>query len=300
MDIRQDIMAYSYFMNEIQRYQDLRPSPEVVFPIDDKPLIIPFGLPYSGKSMLMKRLHWFLLCNNMCDGLLYPCSIKYVSCQQNQNTNEDDYLKDLCGYLERCLYQNEPPYSRWHGREYSYMLTFCNPLNGGILCHIVDLPGEAFNLNNSSVWWTKYRESLMAASNKKIWLFLIEKDGLENQQKRDEYTLIINRMVHNMSPKDEAVFVFNKADLYINRYGKEKSIDIMHFMRDIMQQYPNLFDRYKNKGLSRFFKGEYSFNYTFFSSGVFTNARYIGMDDVWTPSPDIYCKNLWKKLKALL
>lgn len=285
----------------MQKYQDLRPSPNVVVPIPDKPLIIPFGLPCSGKTMLIWRLHRYLyhLCSSMYDSQLYPCSIKYVSChqKQNQDANGDAYCMELCDYLSKCLYESELPH--WHDGGYSYMLTFSNRINGETYCHFVDLPGEAFYWDNSSVWWTKYLESLMIVSNKRIWLFLIEKDAFGNQQKRDEYTFRINRMLHDMFPKDKVVFVFNKADLYINKYVKGKHIDMMSFMKDIKQQYPIfLFDRYENKGLSKFFKGEHSFNYTFFSSGVFTKIPY--MDDGWSPGPDIYCENLWKKIKALL
>lgn len=271
----------------MQRYQDLRPSPDVVFPVDGKPLIIPFGLPCSGKTMLIKRLHGFL--SSIYKSELNPCSIKYVSHHQTRNQDTNEWI-----YLLNCLHENAP----MHNGQISYMLTFRNLLNGETSCHFVDLPGEAFNWDNSSVWWTKYLESLMAISNKKIWLFLIEKDGLENQQKRNEYTRIINRMLHNISPKDKVLFVFNKADRYIDRYVRGKHINMMSFMQDIKEQCPNLFERYKNKGLSKFFKGEYSFNYTFFSSGVFTNTSY--MRDEWSPSPDIYCENLWKKIKALL
>ena len=267
----------------------------IIVPSDNLPLIIPFGLASSGKKLLVVRLAMYLYCNHCLDIQASPHFVLSPS-------SLTEYYRENCSRWERIIHTGNicDGFPKKNGlSDLSPYVFTCRNNYGNVVCHLVALTGEICYCDASPVW-SQQLSSLFATPNKKIWLILLEKDTFSSQNERDEYARVTKRMLNNISPKDKVIFVFNKADIYINKYVKDKHIDMKSFMKDINLQYPNLFDSYKSKGVAKFFKGEYNFNYMFFSSGVFTNARYIGMDDVWTPSPDIYCKNLWKKLKALL
>lgn len=263
--------------------------PHLVMPPDDKPLIIPFGFPTSGKTLLVFRLISYLYTEIGYDVDISPFL------WHHSDIHFLKYYEECCISQMDAVRKCEPTLIA--DVRLPYVYSVISRRNGARVCYFMDFTGDIFS-RDSSVVWNKYFVSITAASNKKIWLFLLEKDAFGNQQKRDEYACAIKRMLNNISPKDKVIFVFNKADIYINKYVKEKHIDMKSFMKDINLQYPNLFDRYKSKGVAKFFKGEYNFNYTFFSSGIFTNTPH--MRDVWSPGPDIYCENLWKKIKALL
>ena len=205
----------------------------------------------------------------------------------------DKHYSKMCVNLKKMVYDQYTP----GGTDIiSFMLVKVLDGAGHPVCQILEAPGEHYFDGSSNLSFPTYINAIRTAPNRKVWVFFVEQGWGENQGERNLYAQKICSMQNLISPNDKVVFLFNKADKHrASQYNSNSRPIMSTFFNNISQQYPGIFDKYKNTGLISVLYGPYRFKAVCFSSGIFnktTNGR-----EVWTLEDDRYCSELWKVIK---
>ena len=246
----------------------------VTIPDRQTPIVVFFGSPASGKTLALMRMIRFL------EGNGYQ-----VVPEEVFRPKTDKHYSKMCVNLTP------------GGTDIiSFMLVKVLDGAGHPVCQILEAPGEHYFDGSSNLSFPTYINAIRTAPNRKVWVFFVEQGWGENQGERNLYAQKICSMQNLISPNDKVVFLFNKADKHrASQYNSNSRPIMSTFFNNISQQYPGIFDKYKNTGLISVLYGPYRFKAVCFSSGIFnktTNGR-----EVWTLEDDRYCSELWKVIK---
>lgn len=254
----------------------------VTIPDRQTPIVVFFGSPASGKTLALMRMIRFLESHG------YRVSPEAVF-----RPKTDRHYTKMCANLKEMVYDQYTP----GGNDIiSFMLVKVLDSAGRPVCQILEAPGEHYFDGAPDLTFPTYINAIRTAPNRKVWVFFVEQDWGQNQGERNLYAQKICSMQSLISPNDKVVFLFNKADKHRHdQYNGAGKPVMSTFFNNIGQQYPGIFNRYRNSGLVRMLYGEYNFKAVCFSSGIFNktaNGR-----EVWTLEDDWYCAELWNAIR---
>lgn len=249
----------------------------VTIPDPKSPIVVFFGAPACGKTLAMLRMIRFLEANN------YQTEPEVLF-----RPESDKHFKEMCKELKNLAYSN---YAPGPTDIVNFMLLKVLDSTGYPICQILEAPGEHYFDGTASMEFPTYIENVVAAPNRKIWVFFVEQDWKGN---RALYAQKICSMQNKISPNDKIVFLFNQADRKPNQFKKDNTPNTEVFFSNIKNQYPGIFSKYARTGLEKFLFGEYDFKAICFSSGTFTKS---GENEIWIPGKDWFCQELWKAIR---
>lgn len=273
---KEQVLHDTYTDDEIRDVNNIT----VTIPDTQTPIVVFFGSPKSGKTLALLRM------------------IRYLEQNGHQVVPEaifrpqtDKHYTKMCAGLKDMAYSQYAP----GGTDIiSFMLVKVLDSVGNPRCQILEAPGEHYFDGHASLEFPTYINAIRTAPNKKVWVFFVEQDWGINQNERNLYAQKICSMQGLISPNDRVVFLFNKVDKHRHQYKNNGEPNKSVFFKNIKQQYPGIFDRYKNTGIAKIMYGEYDFETVCFSSGVF-NLTNDGRE-VWTPEKDWYCREFWNAI----
>lgn len=245
-------------MEDLEAYSDIIfEMPQLFLPPEDsKPLIVPFGLPCSGKTILTFRLIRYLDRDFKCT--IYPYSIhcpNWLKCYESR-----------CTMWERTVYS---PYAPGGNGIFPYIFTVYSRRNGESVCHIIDLPGETCIFESVP---SNYLATVLSSNRKKIWLLMFDEFCLL-EQNRTQYIQSLLSLHRHISPIDKVLIVFNKIDLlgyFADHKTTETIVKVNKHIDHICNLYASVFNKYENKyWIKKLLFGKYNFDYSLFSAGFF-------------------------------
>lgn len=197
-------------------------------------IIVPFGPVYSGKTMMLNRL------------LQY--NHNFVVKLDRMFISSPDYQK-ACDYYER-FYKDGIPYA-------TYMLPILGKLidsKGTCQYQFLDMPGEClFDYNYPEA--PSLLQEIILCPNKKIWLILIELDRDIPYGVKIEYVKRIAYLKQHISSNDKVIIVANKIDeIDVLQTNVQDTVNLRIVKRMIDNEYPGLFEIFKNRGLKLLWK----------------------------------------------
>ncbi len=275
----QDVEKETYTEEELRDVNAI----SVTIPDQNTPIVVFFGSPASGKTLALMRMIRFLESH---DHQVIP--------EEVFRPKTDRHYARMCSELKNMVYNNYTP----GGTDViSFMLVkVLNPV-GQPVCQILEAPGEHYFDGSPNLDFPTYINAIRTSPNRKIWVFFVEQGWGQDQSERNLYAQKICSMQGLVSPNDKVVFLFNKADRQRQRgqYDKIGKPRKELFFNQIKREYPGIFTRYQNTGLTRLLYGEYNFKAICFSSGVFNKTN--DGREVWTLESDWYCSELWNAIK---
>ncbi len=255
----------------------------VTIPDTITPIVVLFGPKSSGKTLVLLRMIRWLEQNEF-----------QVVPEMVFRPQHDEHYSRMCAELKNIAYSTYTPGGT---DQISFMLNKVLDNVGNPRFQLLEAPGEHyFDVKAPNDPFPTYINHIRTTPNRKVWVFIVEQNWGRDQGERNMYAQKICQMQQLMSPKDKVVFLINQVDKLRGQFKPDGHPNIQVFFNNIKQQYPGIFSKYKNSGLSSFLYGEYNFKAVCFSSGVF-NKTNTGKE-VWTLENDWYCQELWKALKA--
>lgn len=257
----------------------------VTIPDPTTPIVVFFGAQSSGKTMaLIRMIRWA-----ESHGLT-------VIPERVFRPAHDKHYELMCSELKTKVYSNVAP----SGNDtISFMLVKILDDHGRPLCQILEAPGEHyFSPKEPTRPFPTYIQQIVNAPNPKCWVFFCEQDWGGTQTVRNHYAQAIQRMqinINRLGKRARVVFMFNKADKFPELYNSAGYPHTPRFFTNIQNQYPGIFDRYRNTGLMKVLHGEYAFKALCFSVGSFT--RVDELTKTWVQGDDWYCEQLWKVIR---
>lgn len=247
--------------------------------INDKktPILVLFGPSQCGKSMTMVRLVNYLRKMNFT-----------VEPRIDFRPSNDKIYKERCLKFNSTIATYEPlPGTAWQ----DYMLATVYDKRRISVLQILEAPGEAYFSSHSedpvNEEFPAYLNTINLVDAPKIWCFFIEPDwGLG---KNDLYTERIKRMQQFIElRKDKIIFLYNKVDMkpHFIRYNKVDEKAVIKYAND---QYPGLFDAFKNTRIIENIYRPYLCEFVPFSTGSYSGGKF-------SPSRDMYPEMLMKKI----
>lgn len=251
----------------------------VTIPDEKTPIVVLFGAPSSGKTLVLLRMIRFLEQNGY-----------QVVPEEVFRPKTDRHYERMCSRLKDLAYSNYAP----GGTDIiSFMLVKVLDPVGNPVCQILEAPGEHYFDGSSSNAFPTYINRIINSKNRKIWMYFVEQNWGKDANERALYAQKISNVGSNPS-KDSTIFLFNKVDKYRNQFLPDGTPNMNVFFAMAKQQYPGIFEKYRNRGLMKVLYGAYNFRTLCFSTGTF-NKTGDGRE-VWTLGEDRYCKDLWRAI----
>lgn len=247
----------------------------------DAPLVVLFGPTSCGKTMTLIRITRYL--RKLGYGVEPDRSFRPSS--------DKDYAED-CKKFNQTI--NEPLAAAGTS---GYMLL--NIIQSGrILCKILEAPGEYyFDPSNPQQQYPYYMQTIMMASNKKVWCVFVEPDW-EDTKIRTDYVNRISALKPQMAAKDKMIFVFNKIDK--TRFVKALGvIDEKLAINEIKNFYPGIFASFRcTLPIIKWFR-EYDCSFVPFQTGTYTeNYNENGeVVTLYAEGPEEYVLRLWNEIR---
>lgn len=244
------------------------------------PIVVFFGSQASGKTLALMRMIRFLESNGYT-----------VVPEEVFRPKTDMHYTRMCHGLKEMVYDNYTP----GGTDViSFMLVKVLDPAKNAVCQILEAPGEHYFDGSADLTFPTYINEICNAPNRKVWVFFVEQGWGADQGERNLYAQKI-KALQTLIPNDKVVFLFNKADKHLEQYDNNGRPRMDVFFKNIANQYPGIFDKYKNDGwLMKLLYGPYKFRAVSFSSGLF-NETASGRE-VWTLGKDFYCADFWKAI----
>lgn len=253
----------------------------VTIPDEKTPIVVFFGSPASGKTLVLLRMIHYL------EKRKYQVVPETIFRPQT-----DKHYMRMCAGLKDMAYNTYAP----GGNDIiSFMLVKVLNAVGNPVCQILEAPGEHYFDGTAQVTFPTYINAIRTSPNRKVWVFFVEQDWGSDQGVRNLYAQKICSMQGLLSPQDRVVFLFNKVDKHRQQYKPNGEPNKAVFFSNIQNQYPGIFSRYQNTGIAKMLYGAYNFKVVCFSSGVF-NLTNDGRE-VWTLEKDWYCQELWNAIR---
>ena len=236
------------------------------------PIVILFGPPASGKTMVLLRMIRYFSNNHY----------KFRPDRLFRGGNDADYER-LCDEFE-----NEKPFANTTPggtKDIEFLLFTIRDSNSHSLFQFLEAPGEHYyNGKNVQEDFPVYIETIIGLTTPKTWVILLELDW-GTVQDRTRYVRQVGVLKDKMSPDDKIIFLFNKADKRKDLFADNGKPNQKAFVTEIENQYPGL--------LNQFDRGWFYRNpeKLCFSAGGFKKTLQ-GEQWVYKPSDDWYCSKL--------
>ncbi len=252
---------------------------------DEKtPIVVLFGPPSSGKTMILVRMTRYLR--------KIGFNVKTVP---TFRSSEDEHYKKICdGFNEMITNENAAESTS----AISFMLLKVWK-KGKPICQILETPGEhCFNPNDksSNMDFPRYFQSICNNNNRKIFLIVVEPDW-RDESHRTNYVQRINQLIHRMGQRDKAIFLYNKVDEtpFVIMRGKTNTAEAK---KSVSDQYKGIFESFKNTIPIVNFFTPYNCKFVPFSTGDYNKT--VNGDNVYEEGPDEYPRELWKTIMSFV
>lgn len=207
------------------------------------------------------------------------------------------------------MFINSPDYQKAcddYGRSYkdgipyaTYMLPILGKLidsKGMCQYQFLDMSGEClFDYNNPKA--PSLLQELILCPNKKIWLILIELYGMNIPYgAKIEYVKRIAYLKQHMSSNDKVIIVANKIDkIDVLQTNVQGTVNLRIVKKMIDNEYPGLFEIFKNRGLKLLWK-PYNCILVPFSCGEFSFMPDGTLN--YCTGNKIYAQLLWNAIRS--
>lgn len=251
---------------------------------DPSPVIILFGARSSGKTMTLIRLTRWLNKNGY----------KVEPVRTFRPSNSARYL-EMCNSFNDMVNSDNAVAST---AALNFMLVSVMNKYGEPICQLLEAPGEHyFDIAHPNAPFPRYINEIRAINNPKTWVFIVEHNWKDRQDRLNYATKII-KMQSQIEPKDRVIFTCHKADLHPALFSNGKSNDTQ-FFKNIQNQYEGIFSKYMNQNpVTRLWR-KYNFDFIVFSAGFFNEIldpsdHKIG--ESYVQSNDKYPGKLWQSI----
>ena len=256
---------------------------------DNSPVIILFGAGSSGKTMTLIRLSKYLM------------DIGFrIEPVRTFRDSRDTHYQAMCDNFTSLINSGKAP-----GRNLviDYMLVKVINPSGRPVCQLLEAPGEHYfdTKNPTKDSFPTYLQTIKEHNSRKTWMFIIEKDWIpevkaeqyNDQQIRALYAKKIKELQDNyvlIEDGDKVIFTLHKADKHLI----SGQLNVKQLFADVKNQYPSIFDNYKEKRpIIKWFK-EYIFDFVPFSAGSFPDDGNGGQH--YIKGKDKYPAELWQAI----
>jgi GTPase SAR1 family protein len=277
--------ASSSYDSNITVEEALHPNQINVVIADPSPIIILFGAGSSGKTFTLIRLTRWLKQHGY-----------KVEPDRNFRPSNSTHYKQMCDQFDEFVNSDSAVGST---QLLSFMLVKVMNKYGEPICQILEAPGEHyFKKESPNEQFPRYINTICTIDNPKTWMFIVERNW-EDQQDRRKYAEKIIRMQSQIESKDRVIFTCHKADLHPALFsaGQPNSVQ---FFKDLQNQYPGIFSKYMNQNPITKLWRKYNFDFVIFSAGLFNevkdNAGNVFGDASYTQSNDKYPAELWNAI----
>lgn len=199
-------------------------------PDDNIPLVMLYGPPTSGKTMLLVRLVRYLQERGYS-----------ASPVRTFRPSADSHYEGICSGFDRMIAND---LAAAQTNLISFMLVeICKA--GRVVCRILEVPGEHILPSGDILSpYPLYFEEIANSNLRKIWLFILEPDWKDHSD-RALYVKKIQMLRSRMNSRDKAVFVFNKVDLtgLVMSAGR---VNVKEVQKKTSNLYPGIFDTFRN------------------------------------------------------
>lgn len=249
------------------------------------PIVVLFGPPQCGKTMAMIRLTRFL---RKMSGLT-------ISPVKTFRPAFDTHYKEMCDGFNDLVHDDNAANST---SRINFMLLKIAKV-GTPICQLLEAPGEHYfdpNKKQSENVFPTYINTIINSNTRKIWIVFVEPNWL-NEADRLGYVEKIKNLKKKMKPQDKILFVYNKIDEtdFIISPGQ---INVTAARNDVKNNYPGVFEMFKNQNpISKLWR-EYNCEFISFSTGDYTVAA--DGTKMFQQGDDVYPQKLWNKVLKLI
>ncbi len=249
---------------------------EVEITDKESPIIVMFGPPNSGKTMMLVRLVRYLRENGYT-----------VNPVRTFRRSTDVNYKEVCDSFDGMV---GSPLAQASTNLINFLLVEVRK-DGNKVCQLLEAPGEGyFDPKNPKEGFRRYVHAVINSENRKLWAVMVEPDWNESEI-RAQYVQRVSKL-HSTTGKDDAfLFVYNKIDktpFVVNKGVNEKAA-----IKDVKEKYPGIFEPFKdNRPIISWFSG-YDCDFVPFSTGTYSSGT-NGL--TYQPSSPDYPQRLWNKI----
>lgn len=252
------------------------------------PILLIFGAPSSGKTMTLVRLAKYLRTQG------YSLSVDTNFC-----TNAWEYTENA-GRFNNMLGTTSALSGT--GRNDFLFLKICDG-KGKTVCQILEGAGEDYFPTVASPGQTiphtpfpAYMNGIFTATNKKIWMFITEPDWKVDFNRKNDYVERIRycKNQYFAANRDKSIILYNKVDTTKFVYGPGQ-VEKKNAMNACNNEYPGLFEIFKNQSALSFFQDKYTCKFVPFSTGVYGQSI-PGQQANYVQSHDSYPHVLWEAI----
>ncbi len=246
------------------------------------PTIILFAPRTGGKTMSLIRLCRWLIQNG-------------YAVKPDYSFRADKYYKEECDNFEQKVYHN---YAAEGTSRVDFILITVSQ-RGRNICQILEAPGEDYfdeDPKKMRELPRAYQAAVFNGSNPRTWVFFLEHNGWAygDVAVRERYAQVISQRINLMPKQDRVLLVSSKVDQAPELFENGKP-NVQLFHRAMREQYPAVFSNLRS---GRFISSGKPYEMTAFSSGTFSKTQAGTL--TYTPSADLYPKNLWEKILSTL
>lgn len=264
------------------------PSHLIDVHVTDKktPILLLFGAQSSGKTMTLVRLAKYLKSKGY--KLFVDTNFCTSAWEYSENSKK---FNEMLG-TTRALKGTD---------RNDFLFIKVTDSKGTPECQILEGAGEDYFPTKSGMVGSKatnpfppYMADVFAGNNKKVWMFLTEPDWNVKFEDKAEYVDRIEYCkTQYFGDRDKCIILYNKVDKKGFTIGKGK-VHIENALQACNQEYPNLFDLFKNHSPLPW-SSRYKCKFVPFSTGIYGNAV-EGQSAHYTPSNDAYPAKLWETI----
>ena len=257
----------------------------ILFPdieiVNNNPIIPLLGLPYVGKTMTLIRLTRYL------EEQGYR-----VEPDRFFRPSYDGYYSELCDTYQ-CMVNSAQAASSTS--LVSILMVNVYDKRGRSICSFIDTPGEMLRENSMA---NKYLKYIQGTTNRKIWLFLLEPNMMDNT-KLSSYKKCINEIIKNSNERDRNILLLNKSDLINNYFNLNNQQQLYHF---IGNRYPEILSSFDDHSFTSLLLRKlqiYTSPYILsFQTGSFHESESLGF--IYQPSSNKNPKRLWELILKII
>lgn len=280
---------------ESQNTETKNPTPRnsiSVYVTDTKtPILLLFGATFMGKTMTLIRLAKYLRQKGY--QLEVDTNFCHTAWEYEENANN---FNDM-------LSTNTAVPGTDHN---DFLFVKVADKTGTAVCQILEGAGEDYfkkmkipGQDRSKLPFPAYMSQIFTQSTKKIWIFLTVPNWEEDNISKSEYVQRIQYCKNqHFSNHDKAVILYNKVDTTGLQYGQAK-VNIKEAMRVCNNEYPGLFEIFRNTSALAFLQDKYNCKFVPFSTGRY-GEKVGGEPQQYTPSNDKYPEMLWEVIKKCI